>query len=304
MDLNSTFEPAQCYVMLSRIQQIDQLFILNSLNKKKIRMFPKALEELKRLRSISYNKNPTPWSSKDERTLKVAFLNCAGLRGHIKDIKNDAFLLHSNVLEFVETSVPNNANTSELEIDGYNSHFLNIGRGRGAATYIQNKVVSFSENFTAIGIQISKFTSNDLCLLSIYRSQNGNIGSLLESLASITTSQEKAVLITGDFNVCNIKKPNNVIKSSLVSNGFRLLVFESTQILGGSIDHAYWRDPKNVWEVPVVERYSPYYSDHDALCITLKSKVSKKYSNIFFSIIYLFRKHCLQDKNLISCNLK
>ena len=165
---------------------------------------------------------------------------------------------------------------------------MNIGRGRGAATYIQNKVVSFSENFTAIGIQISKFTSNDLCLLSIYRSQNGNIGSLLESLASITTSQEKAVLITGDFNVCNIKKPNNVIKSSLVSNGFRLLVFESTQILGGSIDHAYWRDPNNVWEVPVVERYSPYYSDHDALCITLKSKVSKKYSNIFFSIIYLF----------------
>ena len=29
MDIDSTFEPAMCYVMLSRVQQLEQVFILN-----------------------------------------------------------------------------------------------------------------------------------------------------------------------------------------------------------------------------------------------------------------------------------
>ena len=46
------------------------------------------------------------------------------------------------------------------------------------------------------------------------------------------------------------------------------------EIGGGHIDHAYWRDKTGVWKEPKLERYSPYYSDHDALCITLEQNVS------------------------------
>ena len=48
---------------------------------------------------------------------------------------------------------------------------------------------------------------------------------------------------------------------------------EPTQTMGGFIDHAYWKDNQNCWESPKFERYSPYFSDHDALCITLMAKV-------------------------------
>ena len=52
--------------------------------------------------------------------------------------------------------------------------------------------------------------------------------------------------------------------------GFCQMVTEATLIEGGHIDHVYWRDlRKPAFEEPVLERYSPYYSDHDALLVTL-----------------------------------
>ena len=60
-DFNSVFEVAQSYVMLSRVQELNQLFILRSLPEKKFYASPRALEELERLNSISVNLNPTIW---------------------------------------------------------------------------------------------------------------------------------------------------------------------------------------------------------------------------------------------------
>ena len=123
-----------------------------------------------------------------------------------------------------------------------------------------------------IGIQISKLSFvSGLVLISVYRSQHGNIGSLLKLLEDLM-SEESAVLIMGDFNLCNKKKPNNAIKSFFEKNEFSCLIHESTQIMGGFIDHAYWKDSENLWKSPILERYSPYFSDHDALCVTLNKK--------------------------------
>ena len=271
MNLNSTFEAAQVYVMLSRIQKIDQLFIYESFDPKKIRVSPDALKELSRLKMISYNLNPSIWRDGKNNRFKVAMLNCAGLKAHITDIRRDDFLLNATVLQLVETSLDNNADTSDLEINGYLPHFLNIARGKGQAIYMKENSAIFERQFVENGIQISKLFSSSLILITVYRSQHGNLGTLLEIL-SASFSDKETVLITGDFNLCNRKKSNNVIKTTLVKKGFKLLIEESTQIMGGSIDHAYWKDEEELWEMPVIERYSPYYSDHDALCISLKKK--------------------------------
>ena len=42
----------------------------------------------------------------------------------------------------------------------------------------------------------------------------------------------RATLITGDFNVCVIQKPSNIITTSLKRLGFRQLTEEATHILG------------------------------------------------------------------------
>ena len=80
----------------------------------------------------------------------------------------------------------------------------------------------------------------------------------------------KPTLITGDFNVCTVKQPTNSITKKLLDLGFSQLVTKATHIRGGHIDHVYWRDSiKPAFRAPVVERYSPYYSDHDCLLVTL-----------------------------------
>ena len=83
---------------------------------------------------------------------------------------------------------------------------------------------------------------------------------------------DKPTLITGDFNVCFRQHPNNSISGSLNERGFRQLVEKATHVMGGLIDHAYWKDCSDNWHVPVIEKYSPYYTDHDAILVTLFRK--------------------------------
>ena len=82
----------------------------------------------------------------------------------------------------------------------------------------------------------------------------------------------KPTLVTGDFNVCFRQNPNNVISRSLIGQGFSQLVTKPTHVLGGLIDHAYWKDNSESWQLPKIETYSPYYSDHDAVLVTLSRK--------------------------------
>ena len=241
------------------------------MDKKKIKINFNALKELKRLKSISFNENPSPWFKNDEKSVKICMLNCAGLRPHIRDIRCDPSLEKADVMSFVEISIEKNSATDDVQIEGYFSNILKVSKGKGIATFVKEKSVSFEKNFVENGIQVSKHSSIDLILAIVYRSQNGNIGTLLEILSQLFV-EKKSTLIVGDFNICNFKKPNNAVKATLLDKGFQLLINESTQILGGHIDHAYWKNFEDVFEKPIIERYSPYYSDHDALCLTLKRK--------------------------------
>ena len=78
-------------------------------------------------------------------------------------------------------------------------------------------------------------------------------------------------LITGDFNICFKSNGRNRMSKGLIEEqGMRQLMTEPTHILGGHIDHVYWKDEHQKWKNPFVERYTPYYSDHDGLCISIK----------------------------------
>ena len=71
-------------------------------------------------------------------------------------------------------------------------------------------------------------------------------------------------------NICTSKQPKNRLTRLLERMGFKMLMNEATHIQGGHIDHAYWLDPQGGWQSPTIERYSPYYSDHDSLLISLR----------------------------------
>merc|ERR1712079_72622 len=160
-------------------------------------------------------------------------LNCAGLRCHIQDIKSDNFLLQADIIHLVETSIELLTQTNNLSIDGYKAYFHNVSRGKGIASYVRNNMeIQFQENDAEdSGIQIVKYNSEEIESIAVYRSSFGNVGNLTEKLSSISNSK-KCQIITGDFNICTKKKPNNLVTSILGSKNFKLITNEATHIGG------------------------------------------------------------------------
>ena len=272
MDLSSVFEPGQAYVMLSRVQCIEQLYIVGELNEEKIRASPAALSELKRLKRISFNNNPTPWHKQDQNAIKIGSVNCMGLLPHFRDIRKDSKLQNGHVLHLLETSLPADADTDDITIHGYKGRFLNIGNGKGISTFSRDDVASdHLEDVVKSSLQISKVLVKGLDSISVYRSSNHSIPDLSEALDSLIDVR-RPTLITGDLNICAKKHSSNGVTVLLKRKGFKSIIDRPSHIQGGHIDHIYWLDSDNTYNLPSVEYYSPYWSDHDAMLVTITKR--------------------------------
>ena len=102
-----------------------------------------------------------------------------------------------------------------------------------------------------------------------FRSSSHSLVDTWNSLESFLRLR-KPTLLTGDFNICFKQNRNNFLTRNIEKLGFKQLVTKATHVMGGLIDHAYWKDESEIWLVPEIEKFSPYYSDHDAILITLK----------------------------------
>ena len=274
VDINSCFRMGGplAYVAISRVQNMNQLFIKDSLDPKKIICDEKGKKETKRLRAQSWNENPSPWMKQESSSVKIASLNCARLQPHIQFMRNDDRLLRADVIHLQETWLKPRNNT-DVSIQNYQEHFVSVGDGKGIASYYKDPsaVVEYKDD----KFQVSKLTTKEVTTINVYRSAAGNKERLVEVLKDLVDDHQ-ATLISGDFNICNLDKPNNSIKKALEEMEFHLLVDVATHIQGGHIDHVYWRDPTGTWATPIVERYSPFYSDHDALLLTMKRQDQEK----------------------------
>ena len=170
MDLESVFEPAQAYVMLSRVQCLEQLFIVDKLSEKRLNAAPEALKELKRLEKISFNKVQTPWHEDVRKSLKIATLNCAGILPHFRDIVKDNKLLKGEIINLLETSLPADCDLSEISIHGFKGHFVKVGNGKGIATFVHENVRDFSPTLlNEKTMQISMIELDEIDVISVYR---------------------------------------------------------------------------------------------------------------------------------------
>jgi hypothetical protein len=122
--------------------------------------------------------------------------------------------------------------------------------------------------------QITKFESEHVVSINIYRSAQGSVQDILECLLEMVV-EDKTNIISGDINICLMAKPQNKLTTTLVKEGFIQMVKTPTHIQGGHLDHLYIRDTK-LQHTAVLHQYSPYHSDHDGICLTL----TKVYSRI------------------------
>ena len=105
-------------------------------------------------------------------------------------------------------------------------------------------------------------------MINSYRSQRGSCSQLAKLFQDIT-DDERNTLITGDLNLCYRDDNNIPLIQSLLNSSFDQLITTPTQIEGRIIDHAYFRRIGDQISVSVTN-YSPYYSDHSAVLLTIK----------------------------------
>ena len=273
LDIDSCFASGQAYVMLSRVQCLDQVLILGKLQETKLMMSAKALTELERLETVSLNRNPDIWMSKTG-VLKIASVNCAGLQAHIEDIKIDNKLLKADVLLLQETSLEVKETDDNFEIPSYPVHVhVKQGRGKGISVYMK-KQFDKKKIVYGDGFQVIRITVDDLDIFNVYRSSAGSTDELCKALSSMIEMSTPTV-ICGDLNICGKTEKNNQVLSQLTGQGFDQLVKEATQIRGRQIDHVFFRG-NDKFEVDITQRFSLYYSDHDALLVCLSGKGERK----------------------------
>ena len=128
------------------------------------------------------NKNPTPWHKEGSKdTIKVVSLNCAGLKPHYEDILYDEAVQRGDIIHLIETSLEKNEE-SPLNLLGYESHVISVGNGKGIATYYKASMFTNKHDYITPNMQITKFCSNKIDVINVYRSSKGNSVELLEKL--------------------------------------------------------------------------------------------------------------------------
>ena len=267
VDIHSVFQPAMAYVMLSRVESIDQLYILEELNETKIYASHAAIQELHKMNKISVNEKASTWlNTKNSRT-RISVLNCSSIRPQLEHLALDRSLTISDAICLPESWIWNDEDTTGLELEDFTVHHNAVGRGRGITVYFKKYKFNYIEDITEEKIQLTKLAGKEFELIVVYKAPTGK-DSVLASHLERMINLNKTTIVCGDFNMCYIDSRRNKSTSFLLENNFRQLVHEATHIDGGHIDHVYIRSIESL--AVLTELYSPYFTakDHDAMLIS------------------------------------
>ena len=189
---------------------------------------------------------------------------------HIKNINSDHFLAEATVINLLETSLDQGQQSMPTLLPDYTSHFYNVGNGKGIASFVHREcknIVPSRESLRPT-CQMVRLSSPQLDVISVYKSSSHSRRQLIRDMEELI-DPEKATFVVGDFNIDNSKEDS--LTGELEGMGFNSLINVATHVNGGHLDHAYFRDPAGLWQL-TVERFSPYYTDHDLITAVLKKK--------------------------------
>ena len=267
----SIFEYSQAYVMLSRVQEISQLYIIaDEIPRQWLRPSHKALAELKRLDEVSINNNLPAWYNPNDNSTRITFYNTRSHKKHYIDTKNSRLINMSDLILLNETWLTDSANKSDYMIEGYHEpRFVIAGHGKGLVTYQKtNYNPKFKRIFTYNDetYQMILLENSQMYVLSVYRSEKAERFTVMMKIREILgiLDRNKLFIIGGDFNTCATEK--NVITNTLTNEyfGFTQMILEATHEKGRALDHLYIRNMTK----PISVAIEPlYWTDHDAITV-------------------------------------
>jgi hypothetical protein len=204
VDVQSCHKPGMCYVMLSRVQSLDQLHIIKDLEPEKITVDDDVLKEAARMWRVSVNRNPSSWMDRPKvQGLRVCSLNVRSLRKHIEDVKRDPVLQQADILIVQETWLTEEEEKQEVyKLAGYRGTFASEGNGKGIGLYVREGTLRGSRHiFSLPHMQIVTICLTGLDIISVYRSKEEPFQSVVTHLQQ-RISKDVDTLIVGDLNYC------------------------------------------------------------------------------------------------------
>ena len=203
IDVESCHKPGMCYVMMSRVQSLQQLNIVKDLNTEKITVDEDVLKEAKRMWEVSVNRNPGSWMDTDKvQGLRVCCLNVRSLRRHIEDVRQDPVLQKADILFVQETWLRAEEEKQEVyKLAGYKGTFASEGAGKGIALYVREGTPGSRHTFSLPHMQMVRICLKGLDIISVYRSKEEPFQSVVNHLQQ-RIAKDVDTLIVGDLNFC------------------------------------------------------------------------------------------------------
>ena len=119
-------------------------------------------------------------------------------------------------------------------------------------------------------MQLSKFSAANLDIISLYRSNPGNLqemNQLIKQLGNRNVPQ----IVVGDLNFHYLEEKNNSTKQFFKKEKYSQLIMEPTHTEGNLLDHAYVRDERKLLK-STAEVHAKYYTDHKGISLIVEQR--------------------------------
>ena len=251
-------QPGMAYVMLSRCEDIENVFLDNDFPFKCIKAEKQSLEETKRLEKEDITVDLA------KKKFDIYYQNIASLRNKMEDLINDIHPQQSDVICLVETWLEKG---SKMTWPGKQFHHVSIGHGKGVCMFTpENQDYRLIGSHSDDKFQILSIMKQNIQLILVYLSSKDCPYERVKVALSNLVLQNVDKIIIGDFNY-NKNDPPNAVSTYLSQIGLKQIVDQPTQTRGNTIDHCYVS--KNLAKTTKITLQFTYYSDHASLSLEL-----------------------------------
>jgi hypothetical protein len=262
-DLATIFQANQAYVVLSRVQSIEQIYFTRCPTKK-IYCSDICRKKCEQIKQISLNETSSPWG-KNGSLLKISSINIRSLNAHLKDLKNNYLIIQSDIICLQETWIEKSEDLNKYLIEGFQLSCSTTGKGKGAAMYWKKTLNAKTEIFSNSSVQLVKLEHEFFDLITAYFNSKANIEEAITYMKNVINKNKKT-FIAGDFNT-GTTQTLELLKVQMNQIGFNMMNSESTHESGNSLDNLI----TNATDKKTLNMflYSLYFTDHDAICFTI-----------------------------------
>ena len=174
--------------------------------------------------------------------------------------------MKSDIICLQETWLESDPEESITQFHEYYVH----GRSKGIAIFTKQQPVSIERIQTTM-CSIIKVTFVKFDLINMYRFSYEN--DLVQFTAEVCTFLDEArtQILVGDVNIDLFKSPDNWFTQSMKHRGFTQMVGRSTHVLGGLIDHVYFRSPFMETSCTLYKHHNVFWSDHTCQSLVMQT---------------------------------